>query len=44
MIAARWVELPPAGGSRFLLGPAAIGVLGYERARTVLARWNMPPA
>jgi probable phosphoglycerate mutase len=43
MVAARWIELPPAGGARFVLGPAAIGVLGYERSRAVISRWNMPP-
>ena len=43
MVVARWIEQPPLGGARFVLGPAAIGVLGFERSRPVVARWNIPP-
>jgi broad specificity phosphatase PhoE len=42
-VAARWIELPPSGGARFTLEPAAVSVLGYERHRSVIAGWNMPP-
>ena len=40
MLAARWIDLPPAEGARLALGDGAFGVLGYERDTTVLAGCN----
>lgn len=40
VLAARWVELPPADGARFTLAAGAICVLGYERETEVIERWN----
>ena len=44
VLAARWVEEPPQFGGRLLLGTPCLGVLGHERERRVLERWNVPPA
>jgi probable phosphoglycerate mutase len=44
VLAARWISHDAAAGARFLLGPAAIGRLGYERSRAAIAGWNMPSA
>jgi probable phosphoglycerate mutase len=44
VLAARWLEQPPQFGSRLLLGTACLGVLGHERERRALERWNVPPA
>lgn len=40
IIAARWLEQPPMGGSRYYLATASISVLGWERGLTVIERWN----
>jgi broad specificity phosphatase PhoE len=40
ILAARWIELPPAGGARLILGTAAVGVLSWERETAVINRWN----
>jgi broad specificity phosphatase PhoE len=42
ILAARWVELAPADGRRFLVEPATISILGWEREMPVLERWNEP--
>jgi broad specificity phosphatase PhoE len=42
VLAARWIELSPAAGTRFGLDPATISVLGYERETAVVLRWNQP--
>ncbi len=44
VLAARWLEEPAAFGGRLLLGTACRGVLGHERERRALERWNVPPA
>jgi broad specificity phosphatase PhoE len=41
ILAARWLELPPEGGSRFALGTAAISILGYEHDVRVITHWNI---
>jgi len=40
ILAARWVELPPARGASFALDTGALGELGFERERRVVQRWN----
>lgn len=42
VLAARWIGLPPDGGSRFVLDTASLSVLGYEHDLTepVIRRWN----
>ena len=37
---ARWMGLPPVNGGRLGLSTAAISVLGWERERPVIHRWN----
>ena len=41
MLAARWIELAAAGGSRLALKPGALGVLGHERDVRVVDGWNV---
>ena len=38
--AARWIGIGPEGGGKLVLGTAALCVLGFERERRVLKRWN----
>jgi broad specificity phosphatase PhoE len=40
VLTARWLEMPVASGARFVLAPATLSVLGYERQTTVIERWN----
>jgi probable phosphoglycerate mutase len=43
VLAARWIGLPVSDAQRFLLGTAAISILGYEHdslAEPVIALWN----
>ena len=40
ILAARWIELPASAGGRLALGTAAVCVLGFERERRVVLRWN----
>jgi broad specificity phosphatase PhoE len=40
VIGARWIELVVADGVRLALDTAAVSVLGWERDRPVLRRWN----
>ena len=42
--AARWIELPPAGGARLGLRAGAISVLGHERETEVIQLWNDAPS
>lgn len=41
VVAARWIELDVMGGSRLLLRPAALAVLGHERDVRVIEGWNL---
>jgi probable phosphoglycerate mutase len=43
VLAARWLGLPPVAGRLFLLAPGAVGVLGIERANSVIELWNQRP-
>jgi probable phosphoglycerate mutase len=40
VVAARWLDLPPGDGSRWVLGPASLSILGWERETPVIERWN----
>jgi broad specificity phosphatase PhoE len=43
VLAVRWTGLDATDGSRVVLDPAAVGVLGYERDTPVIVRWNINP-
>jgi broad specificity phosphatase PhoE len=40
VLAARWLEQPPAFGGRLALQTGRIGRLGFERETRVLTGWN----
>ncbi len=40
VVAARWLSLPGGDGARWVLGPASVSVLGWERETPVIERWN----
>jgi broad specificity phosphatase PhoE len=43
VLAARWLGLAADAGRLFVLGPAALSVLGWEREQAVVRRWNESP-
>ena len=43
VLAARWLDEPPAGGRHYALQTGALSVLGYEHEDPVISRWNLPP-
>lgn len=40
ILTACWLDLPPAGGGRLVIAPATVSVLGWDRDRHVIIRWN----
>ena len=40
VLTARWCELDPIEGRRFVLDPATLSVLGWERDTPALRQWN----
>ncbi len=42
VLAARWIGLDPSGGRLFVLGPAGLSELGWDRGQPVVNRWNLP--
>jgi broad specificity phosphatase PhoE len=42
VLVARWLELPPREGRRFLLDTATLNVLSYYRGIPALGCWNAP--
>ncbi|HEY7947835.1 MAG TPA: histidine phosphatase family protein [Acidimicrobiales bacterium] len=41
VVAARWLGSPPDAGAQWVLDPATISVLGWERETPVVQRWNV---
>jgi broad specificity phosphatase PhoE len=42
MLAARWIDLPPLAGSRFLLDTATLSILSHYRGIPAIRSWNAP--
>ena len=42
VLAARWLGLPPAAGSNFLLDTATVSVLSHYHGIPAVKRWNAP--
>ncbi|HZU61192.1 MAG TPA: histidine phosphatase family protein [Solirubrobacteraceae bacterium] len=40
VIAARWIEMPPAAGARWALAAGGLSILGFERETRVVQEWN----
>ncbi len=43
VVAARWLGLAPEAGAWFVLDPATLSVLGWEREVPAVLQWNAPP-
>lgn len=42
-LGAAWIDLPPGGGARLVIGTAGLGALGYEHDYRVIDLWNAQP-
>jgi broad specificity phosphatase PhoE len=42
MFVARWLGLPPAAGSHFILDPATVSTMTYYRGIPAVKQWNVP--
>lgn len=42
VLGARWLDLAPVEGRRFVLDTGGVSVLGWERENRVILRWNDP--
>ena len=40
VLASRWIGLPTAGGGKFALSTATLGLLGWDRTNRVIELWN----
>ncbi len=40
ILTARWCELDPVEGRRFILDPATLNILGWERETPAIRQWN----
>jgi broad specificity phosphatase PhoE len=43
VLATGWLDVPPAQGALWALGPASLSVLGFEGEQRVLRAWNAGP-
>jgi probable phosphoglycerate mutase len=41
VLAVRWIGLDPSYARSFVLSPASIGLLAWERDQPVISRWNV---
>ena len=41
VLTARWCDLAPVEGRRFVLDPATLSILGWERENAAILRWNL---
>lgn len=41
VVAARWLEMSPAEGRRFVLGTAAVCALGWDKRTPAIVHWNL---
>jgi broad specificity phosphatase PhoE len=44
VLTARWLEMPPSAGARFVLGTATVSVLGWEHDWHAIRTWNSDAA
>ena len=42
-LGAGWIDLPPDGGARLVLGTAGLAALGHEHGNRVIDLWNVQP-
>lgn len=42
-LGAAWIDLPPDGGARLVLGTAGLAALGHEHGHRVIDLWNVQP-
>ncbi|CAM8658261.1 phoE Broad specificity phosphatase PhoE and related phosphatases [Acidimicrobiia bacterium] len=41
VLTARWCDLAPVEGRRFVLDPATLSILGWERENAAILQWNL---
>ena len=42
VLTARWLEMPPSAGARFVLGTGTVSLLGWEHDWHAIRTWNAP--
>ena len=43
VLTTRYLDLPPSHGGKWTLGTGGYAILGHERERRVIRRWNLTP-